>query len=105
MCVQTNAADTKIRNCILLNPVGDGIYCTWQGKNNEIVNNFIVNTFYAAIETRSAQPDSVILIKNNTIVYGWSYPTMGGGDRRLRRALGHHDPGLERLRLPPNGGR
>ena len=78
MLVQTNSADTKVRNCILLNPVGDGIYCTWQGKNNEIVNNFIVNTFYAAIETRSAQPDSVVLIKNNTIVYGWSYPTMGG---------------------------
>lgn len=77
-CVQTNSADTRILNCILLNPVGDGIYCTWQGKNNEIRNNFIVNTFYAAIETRSAQPDSVILIKNNTIVYGWSYPTMGG---------------------------
>ena len=78
MCVQTNSADTKIRNCILMNPVGDGIYCTWQGKKNEITNNFIINTFYAAIETRSAQPDSVILIKNNTIVYGWSYPTMGG---------------------------
>lgn len=78
MCVQTNSADTRIRDCILLNPLGDGIYCTWQGKGNEIVNNFIVNTFYAAIETRSAQPDSVILIKNNTIAYGWSYPTMGG---------------------------
>ena len=78
MCVQTNSPDTKIRNCILINPVGDGIYCTWQGTGNEIVNNFIVNTFYSAIETRSAQPDSVILIKNNTIAYGWSYPTKGG---------------------------
>ncbi len=78
MCVQTNSPDTKIRNCILLNPVGDGIYCTWQGQGNEIVNNFILNTFYAAIETRSAQPDSTILIKNNTIAFGWSYPSKGG---------------------------
>ncbi len=78
MCVQTNSPDTKIRNCILINPVGDGIYCTWQGQNNEITNNFIVNTFYSAIETRSAQPDSTILIKNNTIVFGWSYPSKGG---------------------------
>jgi hypothetical protein len=77
-CFQTYSANVKIRNCILLNPVGDGIYCTWQGTENEVFNNFIVNTFYSAIETRSAQPDSRILIKNNTIAYGWSYPTRGG---------------------------
>ncbi len=78
MLIQTNSANTKIRNNILLNPAGDGIYCTWQGKENEIVNNYIINTFYAAIETRSAQPGSKILIKNNTIAFGWFYPSKGG---------------------------
>ncbi|MCX7023572.1 MAG: right-handed parallel beta-helix repeat-containing protein [Spirochaetes bacterium] len=78
MALQTNSPNTKVRNCILLNPAGDGIYCTWQGSDNEVSNCFIVNTLYAAIETRSAQPDSVINIKNNTIVYGWFYPTKGG---------------------------
>lgn len=78
MLVQTNSKNTRIRNCILLNPAGDGIYCTWQGESNEIVNNFIINTMYSAIETRSAQPDSVILIKNNSIIYGWFYPSKGG---------------------------
>jgi hypothetical protein len=78
MLIQTNSPNTRIRNNILLNPAGDGIYCTWQGKDNEIVNNFILNTFYAAIETRSAQPGSRILIKNNTIAFGWFYPTKGG---------------------------
>jgi hypothetical protein len=78
MLVQTNSPNTRIRNNILLNPAGDGIYCTWQGKDNEIVNNFIVNTFYAAIETRSAQPGSKILIRNNTIAFGWFYPSKGG---------------------------
>ncbi len=78
MLIQTNSPNTKIRNNILLNPAGDGIYCTWQGKENEITNNFIVNTFYAAIETRSAQPGSKILIKNNTIAFGWFYPSKGG---------------------------
>lgn len=78
MLIQTNSPNTKIRNNILLNPAGDGIYCTWQGTENEIVNNFIINTFYAAIETRSAQPKSKILIKNNTIAFGWFYPSKGG---------------------------
>jgi hypothetical protein len=64
MLFQTSSANVKIRNCILLNPVGDGIYCTWQGK--EIVNNFIINTFCAAVETRSAQPNSVIHVRNTT---------------------------------------
>ncbi len=78
MLIQTNSPNTKIRNNILLNPAGDGIYCTWQGQDNEVVNNFILNTFYAAIETRSAQPRSKILIKNNTIAFGWFYPSKGG---------------------------
>jgi len=68
----------KIRNCILLNPYGDGIYVKWQGKENEISNNFIINTFYTAISTRSAQPDSEILIKNNTVLFGWFQPGKGG---------------------------
>lgn len=75
---EASAPNTKIRNCIILNPVGEGIYCTWQGVENEITNCFIVNTFYAAIETRSCQPDSVVTIKNNTIAFGWFYPSKGG---------------------------
>ncbi len=67
-----------IKNCILINPYGNGIYVKWQGNKNEISNNFIVNTFYAAISTRSAQPDSKILIKNNNIVFGWFQPGKGG---------------------------
>ncbi len=68
----------KIRNCILINPYGKGIYVKWQGKENEISNNFIINTFYAAISTRSAQADARILIKNNTIAFGWFQPGNGG---------------------------
>ncbi|BBB32086.1 hypothetical protein TTHT_0497 [Thermotomaculum hydrothermale] len=67
-----------IKNCILLNPYGNGIYVKWQGDKNEVSNNFIINTFYAAISTRSAQPNSKILIKNNNIVFGWFQPGKGG---------------------------
>ncbi len=78
MAVQTNSKNTKIRNCVILNPAGDGIYCTWQGPENEVTNCFVVNTLYSAIETRSNQPGAVVNIKNNTIVYGWFYPSKGG---------------------------
>ncbi len=67
-----------IKNCILINPYGNGIYVKWQGDKNEISNNFIINTFYAAISTRSAQPNSKILIKNNNLVFGWFQPGKGG---------------------------
>ena len=69
----------KVRNCIMINPFGKGIYCVWQGKENEISNCFIINTFYAAISTRSAQPDSKIAIKNCTVFFTWFRPGMGGG--------------------------
>ncbi len=69
----------KARNCILLNPYADGIYCTWQGKENEISNCFILNTFYTAISTRSAQKNAVVKIKNNTIGFVWEQPGKGGG--------------------------
>ncbi len=67
-----------IKNCMLINPYGNGIYIKWQGDKNEVSNNFIVNTFYAAISTRSAQPNSKILIKNNNIIFGWFQPGKGG---------------------------
>ncbi len=76
--IKANGANIKIRNCILLNPYGKGIYIKWQGQDNEISNNFILNTFYAAISTRSAQANSRILIKNNTILFGWFQPGNGG---------------------------
>lgn len=75
---EASSPNIKVRNCILINPVGEGMYVTWQGKENEVSNCFIVNTFYAAIECRSAQPESEVLIKNNTIVFGWFYPSKGG---------------------------
>ncbi len=75
---EASSANIKIRNCIIANPVGEGFYVTWQGKENEISNCFILNTFYAAIECRSAQPGSEVSIKNNTIAFGWFYPSKGG---------------------------
>lgn len=69
----------KIRNSILLNPYGDGVYCTWAGKENEISNCFILNTFYTAVSTRSAQKNAVIKIKNNTIGFVWTQPGKAGG--------------------------
>ena len=74
-----SSRDVKVRNCVILNPLGDGVYVTWQGKENEISNCFIVNTFYNAIATRSAQPDSVVTIKNCTGAFCWYYPSKGGG--------------------------
>jgi len=74
-----NKDNVKIRNCIIVNPLGDGIYAAWSGKENEVVNTFVVNTFYNAIATRSAQPGSLVKIKNCTIAFGWFYPTRGGG--------------------------
>jgi len=74
-----NHPNIKIRNCIILNPLGDGIYAAWGGKENEITNTFILNTFYNAVATRSAQPNSVVKIKNCTIAFCWFYPTRGGG--------------------------
>ena len=76
---QANSPNIKIRNCIIINPLGDGIYCAWGGKENEIANTFILNTFYNSIATRSAQPDSEVQIKNCTVAFCWFYPTKGGG--------------------------
>ena len=75
---QTRSKDIKLLNSILLNPYGTGIYIGSRGKGNEIRNNFIINTFYAGISTRSAQPDSITKIKNNTIAFGWFQPGKGG---------------------------
>ncbi len=76
--VSVSAKNIKIRNCTLLNPYGNGIYCTWQGEENEVTNCFVINTFYCAISTRSAQPDSIIRIANNTVVFCWFQPGKGG---------------------------
>jgi hypothetical protein len=75
---QAEGSGLRLRNSILLNPYGDGVYCAWKGEGNEVVNNFIVNTFYAAVETRSAQPDAVVTVKNNTIAFCWQQPAKGG---------------------------
>ncbi|HEY3450238.1 MAG TPA: right-handed parallel beta-helix repeat-containing protein [Myxococcales bacterium] len=79
MGVQAHKSNVKIRNCTIINPLGDGIYVAWDGKENEVTNSFIVNTFYNGIATRSAQPGSVVKIKNCTIAFGWFYPSKGGG--------------------------
>ncbi|MBN2738885.1 MAG: right-handed parallel beta-helix repeat-containing protein [Spirochaetales bacterium] len=69
----------KIRNCILLNPYGEGIYCQWEGEENEVSNSFVLNTWYSGISTRSAQEKSVIKIKNCTIGFQWFQAGKGGG--------------------------
>jgi hypothetical protein len=76
---ETNSPNVSIRNCIVLNPFGVGVYCKWQGEENEIVNTFVLNTFYAGISTRSAQSYSVIRIKNCTIGFVWNQTQKGGG--------------------------
>ena len=38
-----------------------------------------MNTFYNAVATRSAQPDSEVRITNCTIAFCWFYPSKGGG--------------------------
>ncbi len=76
---KTNGKNIKIRNCILINPYGEGIASTWQGTENEVSNNFILNTFYCAVSMRSAQPDSVIKLTNNTVAFCWFQPSKGGG--------------------------
>ncbi|MBN1865210.1 MAG: hypothetical protein JW808_09950, partial [Victivallales bacterium] len=68
-----------IRNCILINPYGEGIYCTWKGDKNEVVNTFVLNTFYSGITTRAAQPGSIVRIKNCTVAFCWFQPAKGGG--------------------------
>jgi hypothetical protein len=78
MIFKTSSKDIKIRNCIMLNPYGDGIECTWSGTGNEVSNCFVLNTFYEGISTRMAQDGAKVLIKNNTIAFGWFQPGKGG---------------------------
>ncbi|MEJ2663719.1 MAG: right-handed parallel beta-helix repeat-containing protein, partial [Spirochaetia bacterium] len=75
----TSSADIIVRNTVFINPFGGGIYSRWYGEKNEVSNCFFINTFYCAIDTRSAQPKSVITLKNNTIAFVWSQPGKGGG--------------------------
>lgn len=74
-----SSLNIKVRNCILLNPFGVGIYCMWQGEENEVTNTFVLNTFYTGISTRSAQSGSIIRIKNCTIGFVWFQAHKGGG--------------------------
>jgi len=76
---EANGSDIKIRNCIILNPFGAGVYVTWRGEGNEVTNTFVLNTLYTGISTRSAQEGSIITIKNCTIGFVWFQPTKGGG--------------------------
>ncbi len=71
--------DIKVRNCILLNPYGEGIYGRWKGQENEITNCFVLNTFREGISTRAAQPNSKVTIANCTISFCWFQPGKGGG--------------------------
>ena len=76
---EASSPDIKILNCVIVNPIGEGIYVAWAGKNNEVANTFVVNSIYAGIETRSTQPGAVVTIKNCTISFCWYYPSRGGG--------------------------
>ncbi|MBN1523822.1 MAG: right-handed parallel beta-helix repeat-containing protein [Spirochaetales bacterium] len=75
----TSSPDIIVRNTVFINPYGGGIYSRWYGENNEVSNCFFINNFYCAVDTRSAQPESVITIKNNTIAFIWEQPGKGGG--------------------------
>ena len=77
--VNTRSENVKLRNLTILNTCGEGIRGYMIGQGNEISNCFIVNTFYAAITLVAAQPDSEVLIKNNTIAFNWFRPGKGGG--------------------------
>ncbi|MBN1942732.1 MAG: right-handed parallel beta-helix repeat-containing protein [Phycisphaerae bacterium] len=77
--IEMRGRDVAIRNCVLLNPYGTGIYCEWRGEKNEISNCFVINTFYAGISLRSNQPESAGVIKNCTILFSWFQPGKGGG--------------------------
>ena len=77
--VDTRSASVKLRNLTIINTCGEGIRGYMIGKGNEISNCFIINTFYAAITLRAAQPESEVLLKNNTIAFNWFRPGKGGG--------------------------
>lgn len=76
---QTNSPNVKIRNCVILNSFGPGVEGSWAGKENEISNTFIVNTFREAVSTRALQPKGAVAIKNCTIAFCWFSPGQGGG--------------------------
>ncbi|HPJ72185.1 MAG TPA: right-handed parallel beta-helix repeat-containing protein, partial [bacterium] len=76
--ISTSSPNTVIKNCVLANPLGEAVYCTWEGEGNLIENCLIVNWFHVGISTRSAQPGSVVAVRRNTVAFGWPYPSKGG---------------------------
>ncbi|MFA6093306.1 MAG: right-handed parallel beta-helix repeat-containing protein [Elusimicrobiota bacterium] len=77
--LHVSGANVKIRNCVLLNPLGPGIESPWTGPDNEVVNTFIVDTFREGLSTRSSQKGAAVHIRNCTFAFTWFYPTQGGG--------------------------
>jgi hypothetical protein len=74
-----SSPNIKILNCIIANPIGEGIYVAWAGKDNLVANTFIVNAIYAGVETRSTQPGGTVTVRNCALVFCWYYPSRGGG--------------------------
>jgi hypothetical protein len=69
--LEVNAADVKIRNCIVINHSWKGIHGVWAGTNNEISNCFIINTYYAAFTSDGSKPGATVRFANNTVAFIW----------------------------------
>lgn len=90
--ISFNKPGCKVRNCIIMNSGGPGIYMVASGKKEdpstwpEISNCIIINTLMEAIDFRvgtwdpNTDPEGgYALIKNNTIAFVWSHLGEGYG--------------------------
>jgi hypothetical protein len=90
--VSFNKPGCKVRNCVIMNSGGPGIYMVASGKKDdpkswpEISNCIVVNTLMEAIDFRVGTWDPATdpeggyaLIKNNTLVFVWSHVGEGYG--------------------------
>jgi hypothetical protein len=90
--VSFNKPGCKVRNCIILNSGGPGIYMVASGKKDdpnswaEISNCIIINTLMQAIDFRVGTWDPTTdpeggyaLIKNNTLAFVWTHVGEGYG--------------------------
>ncbi len=90
--ISFNRPGCKVRNCVLINSGGPGVYLVASGTTDdpdswpEVSNNVIVNTLMRAIDFRvgDMDPDNApdggnALIKNNTIAFVWTLSGEGYG--------------------------
>jgi hypothetical protein len=90
--VSFNKPGCKVRNCVIVNSGGPGIYMVASGKKDdpkswpEISNCIIANTLMEAVDFRVGTWDAATdpeggyaLIKNNTLAFVWSHVGEGYG--------------------------